>query len=534
MKGLVLTSAVAVAAFAVAAPFETVIAPRTNETWRGAMLKESVRQPYAADAKAVNLASFDGAGAVMPLLVSSAGRYVWSERPFTYSFSNGWLRIVSPGAAVQPVEAGKTLKDAYLAAMRAHFPFNGKVPPDEFFTKPQFNNWIEMYVRGVNQATVDAYTEEIATNRFPCGVYMMDGGWMSHQGSLKFDHEAFPDPEGMFARIRAKGWKSLIWMAYFVSPDSREYKELRYHPATHGRNLLLHRAVGNEAAIIRWWSGCSAAWDLTNPMALGHFLDRLMTFADRYRIDGFKFDAGDAAALCGDVRFQKPGQEAVDYVGAYGKFARFFPYNEFRTSWKQGGRPMVMRLQDKKHTWADLRKVIPEVELAGLLGSPYCVADMIGGGDCGSYPPDGKYAIDERLFVRSCALQALMPMMQFSLAPWRVLSKENCAICRDYARLHLKFAPYILELAKQTAQTGEPIVRAMDYEFPGQGFDRRMQQFMLGPKYLVAPVVRADDAVTIEIPAGLWKDVRGMMVEGPKTLALEHVPLSYLPYFERQ
>ena len=61
MKGLVLTSAVAVAAFAVAAPFETVIAPRMNETWRGAMLKESVRQPYAADAKAVNLASFDGA-----------------------------------------------------------------------------------------------------------------------------------------------------------------------------------------------------------------------------------------------------------------------------------------------------------------------------------------------------------------------------------------------------------------------------------------------------------------------------------------
>ena len=73
MKGLVLTSAVAVAAFAVAAPFETVIAPRTNETWRGAMLKGSVRQPYAADAKAVNLASFDGAGAV-ELLVDGALR----------------------------------------------------------------------------------------------------------------------------------------------------------------------------------------------------------------------------------------------------------------------------------------------------------------------------------------------------------------------------------------------------------------------------------------------------------------------------
>ena len=226
--------------------------------------------------------------------------------------------------------------------------------------------------------------------------------------------------------------------------------------------------------------------------------------------------------------------QPCEFGRAYTLVGTRIPYNEYRSGYGTGGREIVQRLHDQPHTWEAQTNIIVNTITAGLIGYPYVVADMIGGGDCGSYPPDGRYAIDEKLFVRSCALQALMPMMQFSLAPWRVLSKENCAICRDYARLHLKFAPYILELAKQTAQTGEPIVRAMDYEFPGQGFDRRMQQFMLGPKYLVAPVVRADDAVTIEIPAGLWKDARGMMVEGPKTLALEHVPLSYLPYFERQ
>ena len=66
------------------------------------------------------------------------------------------------------------------------------------------------------------------------------------------------------------------------------------------------------------------------------------------------------------------------------------------------------------------------------------------------------------------------------------------------------------------------------------GYDRPLQQFMLGPKYLVAPVVSADGSVTAEIPSGAWKDPRGMIVEGPKSLRLEKVPLSFLPYFERQ
>ena len=534
MKSCLHVLFVLTAGLALAEPFESVIAPLEGETWRGGSVAGCRFQPYAGDAKADDLARFDSqAGVAMPLLISSKGRYVWSDRPFVYSFSNGWLRVVSAVEEVKPVVAGQTLKDAYLAACAAHFPFEGRIPPEEFFSKPQFNNWIEIYIRGINQKTVDAYTEEIATNRFPCGVYMMDGGWMTHQGSNVFEPELFPDPVGMFDRIHAKGWKTLVWMAYFISPDSRKYKRLRHHPSTQGRDLLLHRPQDNAAAIIRWWSGCSAVWDLTKSEACGVWVDELTSFADKYHVDGFKFDAGDVRSLV-DCRFFRPDQEAVDYLMAYNRLGRIFPYHEFRTGWRQGGQARVMRLHDKLHTWAHLRRIIPEMELSGLLGSPYVVGDMIGGGNCGSFPQDGKYTIDQKLFVRSCALQTLMPMMQFSLAPWRVLSKENCDICRDYAKLHLTFAAYILETARHAAETGEPILRAMEYEFPHQGFDRPMQQFMLGSKYLVAPVVQEDDSVTIHFPAGKWKDPRGMLIEGPKELKLDHVPLSFLPYFERQ
>lgn len=109
-----------------------------------------------------------------------------------------------------------------------------------------------------------------------------------------------------------------------------------------------------------------------------------------------------------------------------------------------------------------------------------------------------------------------MPMMQFSVAPWRVLSKENMEICRKFADLHKKFGPYILELARHASKTGEPIVRYMEYEFPEPGFEEVKDQFMLGPKYLVAPVLSEAGEREVTLPAGEWKDDLGNVVKGPR------------------
>jgi alpha-glucosidase len=155
---------------------------------------------------------------------------------------------------------------------------------------------------------------------------------------------------------------------------------------------------------------------------------------------------------------------------------------------------------------------------------------MVGGGQEVSFV--GR-EIDETLFIRSAAMQSLMPMMQFSPAPWRHLSQDGVALCRAFADLHVAFAPYILETARHAAVTGEPIVRAMEYEFPRQGFARPMQQFMLGSRWLVAPVTTPDNAKTVELPAGTWRDDLGALHEGPATLHLENVPLSRLPRYER-
>ena len=536
MKYAYIAAAVALSMFAASAEvFISEIPLIESERWWGGGGGDGQSQPYGASPhKRIDLRVHGNTSS--PLLVSSCGRYVWSEKPFGYEFKDGKLVLDSDFEKIEPTVAGKTLKDAYLAAAKAHMRFEGKAPPDVFFTLPQWNNWIEIFLNGMDQKAADDYTADLAKSAFPCGVYMMDGGWLSHQGSYEFYEKDFPDPKGLFDRINAHGWTPLIWTAHFVSPDSREYKKLRYHDTHNCLDYLAYRKApgSHDAAVVRWWSGISAIYDLTKPEANAYYAKTLHDFADKYGIKGYKFDAGDPRFFAEDCRFHDEKAEPVDYTRLYAELAaREFPFHEIRVSWKCGGLPLVTRLNDRAHAWTGRKAqdtVIPQVVAAGLLGCPYLVADMVGGGLEVSFV--GK-EIDEKLFVRSAAMQALMPMVQFSLLPTRRLSPEGVKLCREFAQLHIDFAPYIMELVRHAAKTGEPIVRAMEYEFPHQGFNRPMQQFMLGYRWLVAPVVTPDDAKTVELPSGKWRDDLGETIEGPKTLRLGNVPLSRLPRYER-
>lgn len=89
---------------------------------------------------------------------------------------------------------------------------------------------------------------------------------------------------------------------------------------------------------------------------------------------------------------------------------------------------------------------------------------------------------------------------------------------------------YILSLAKEASITGEPIVRHMEYAFPNQGFEECKDQYMLGNKYLVAPIMSSDNTRIVKLPKGKWKDDMGKLYKGGKTYTID-VPLSRLPWF---
>jgi alpha-glucosidase len=126
-----------------------------------------------------------------------------------------------------------------------------------------------------------------------------------------------------------------------------------------------------------------------------------------------------------------------------------------------------------------------------------------------------------------------MPMMQFSVAPWRVLDAPHLALCREAAQLHARMGDYIYGLAQKAAADGEPIVRHLEYMFPNEGFESCNDQYMLGEEYLVAPMITKGTQRTVKLPKGKWTDELGKTYKGGRSIVID-VPLNRLPYFKRK
>jgi alpha-glucosidase len=373
-----------------------------------------------------------------------------------------------------------------------------------------------------NQAGILNYAKGIKDHGFPPGVLMIDDNWQEDYGKWDFNKGRFCDPKAMISTLHAAGFKVMLWVCPFVSPDCDICRDLAR------RNLLMKDAAGLPA-IVRWWNGASALLDFSNPEAVDWFRTRLDYLQSTYQVDGFKFDAGDSGFYNGVTAFQSVSPN--EQTELHGKIGLHYPLNEFRAMWKMGGQPLVERLSDKSHSWEDLKKLVPDMILEGLMGYPFSCPDMIGGGEFTSFLPGST--IDQDLIVRSAQCQALMPMMQFSVAPWRVLDAAHLQAVLKAVKVREEHMEYILKLVRQSALTGEPIVRSMEYVFPHQGYDHVKDQFMLGDCILVAPVLEKDvSRREVTLPAGSWKGFNGKRYEGPARISCA-VANDELCYLER-
>lgn len=503
---------------------ESTIKNLPGEQWWGGLVAAGNRMPFEPNARIYDLNKENWNNQIVPLLLSSKGRYIWSEAPFRFQINSEDVRLWSAAGTITPSQGGTNLRDAYHTAATRHFPYEKNIPEELFFSQPQYNTWIEL-MYNQNQKDILEYAHQVLANGFPAGIFMVDDNWQRYYGNFDFRQEKFPDPKAMTDELHQLGFKIMLWICPFVSADSPEFRELSE------KGYLLADKSG-KPAIIQWWNGLSACYDMTNPKAVDHLRNTLKQTMQRYGVDGFKFDAGDIGYMQGEYAYWDKTANAHTFSQRWAEFGAEFPFNELRTTWKTGGKPIIQRLGDKDYSWKAVESLIPDMVAAGLLGFAYVCPDMIGGGQFGSFLNIDKDKFNQELIVRSCQVHALMPMMQFSVAPWRVLNADNLAICVKYAKLHEQMGPYILDCARKTASTNAPILQSMEYAFPGQGYINCKDQFMLGDKYLVAPMVTSGTKRSVLLPKGTWKDDLGKTFKGPRTMDIE-VPLSRLPYYER-
>jgi alpha-glucosidase (family GH31 glycosyl hydrolase) len=506
-----------------------------GEYWWAGLSSKGYETPYDASSKvSYDLWGDNKGNQAQPLLLSNKGRFVWSEQPIKYVFDKGTISVTTREGKIESGTHGKNLQDVYGHVAKTYFPSNGEIPDKLLFTHPQYNTWIEL-MYDQNEQDILAYAQAIIDNGYPPGVLMIDDNWQENYGVWKFSPRRFKDPKGMMEKLHGMGFKVMLWVCPFVSPDSVEFRKLAADGLllldTQKTQNILWANTKNKTAIIRWWNGASACLDLGNPDTQGWFKEQLDDLVNEYGVDGFKFDAGDAAFYTGGVVSRDRDAIPNDHTQYFAEFGLNYPLNEYRASWKMAGLPLAQRLRDKKHRWEDLTKLIPDLMSQSVMGYAYTCPDMIGGGEYQSFLHGAE--IDEELIVRSAQVHALMPMMQFSVAPWRVLSKENSEICRQAALLHTRLGDTFLRLAREASTTGEPIVKPMALAYPDAGYERINDQFMLGDDLLVAPVVEnGARSRMVVFPEGEWKGDDGSVVEGGKRIEIQ-VPLARLPYFEQ-
>ncbi len=503
------------------APVDTVkVDIKDGEYWWAGVIDDGYQMPFAGQTSyRHNFLGNNKANQIQPLLLSNRGRYIWSEEPFEFVIDADEITLIHP-SDIRIGDSGNTLREAYLYASEHFFPPSGDIPAPLFFTHPQYNTWIEL-TYDHNQRDILAYAQGIVDNGFPTGVFMIDDTWQNDYGDWTFKADRFTDPHAMISQLKSMGFKVMVWVCPFVSADSPNFRALN---ASGG---LLQTRNGTPA-IVEWWNGYSAVLDFTHPKGREWFRGELSRLQNEYEIDGFKFDGGDANFYTGDIVSYSP-TDANGHTEAWARFGLDYSYNEYRACWKLGGHALAQRLHDKHHNWDDLQQLIPNSLLQGLSGYAFTCPDMIGGGEYKSFL--NLSTMDQELVVRSAQCQALMPMMQFSVAPWRILSAEHLEICQAAADLHVQFGDLFLELARQAAQTGEPIVRHLEYEFPEHDYETLTDQFMVGEKILVAPVLQqgARERV-VTFPPGTWQDEQGVAYEGPADINVS-APLDVLPWF---
>lgn len=490
--------------------------------------------PFSKNPFSFDFYGNDDGNQATPLLISDKGRYIWSETPFRFSFHNDSIIIDHSIGEVFIKQNGKTLRDAYQDASRNFFPPSGLMPDSLLFTSPQYNLWIEL-MYNPNQKDVLNFASHALSNGFPPGVLMIDDNWSNYYGSFDFSKSRFPDAKKMITDLHNLGFKVMIWICPFISPDSEAFRDLN------SRKLLLMDNEGQKETswedlskplLIQWWNGFSACLDLTNPETEDWLYKKLDFLVKEYGVDGFKLDAGDAQFYANPnlASFKKviPNEHTMLWAA----IGLDYKFNEYRAMWKMGGQPLVQRLRDKNHSWEDLQKLIPHMLVSGLSGYAFTCPDMIGGGEISSFL--GSIGnLDQELIVRSAQCHALMPMMQFSAAPWRVLDSIHLAAVKKAVELRMDFVPEIMRLAGESLETGEPIVRHLEYVFPGCGFYGIKDQFVLGDSIMVAPMLEKGTIRSVRLPElkkGKWKADDGIIYRGGHTIEIE-VPLDRLPYF---
>ena len=500
-----------------------------DEGWYGGAVDFGEKYPvFCGDELFIDTSENTTNSQLNPVFISDKGRYIWLENGGSVHFSKGKIIINAPEVVFK--KAGKTLKQAAIAAARAHYPPSGKTPDKTSFSAPQYCSWTVL-LWNQNQQKILEYARSIIANGFKPGILIIDDTWQKDYGVWEFNPAYFPDPKGMMTELKNLGFKVMLWICPYISPDSPKSSEYAPWIFDHIKEGRIITDEKGKPLFSSWWEGYSAQLDFVSSSAAKRWInENARRLIEDYGVFGFKMDGGDAEYFERDYKYKNAQSTLwIDSVDCGVK--------EARCLYKLANKPLICRLNDKKHSFKSangtlgLSSLIPCVLAQGLIGYVFGCPDMVGGGlSCDFIDKSG---LDDELIVRWCQASALLPMVQFSLDVWNRKQNRVAEICKKTMDLREKLTPYIVEKLTEAGASGVPAVRYLEYEYPRSGYSGITDEFMLGEKYLVAPVLeKGARKRKVVFPEGKWKDVLSGEIYSCGVSEV-FAPIDKLPVFEK-
>jgi alpha-glucosidase (family GH31 glycosyl hydrolase) len=371
-------------------------------------------------------------------------------------------------------------------------------------------------------------------------------------------YAGFKSLNDMMTFLQQNGLKAICWITPFLNTRSDPEP---VKGQNHGAPVF---AAGVPAAVfvlgadgkplnVNWWKGAGNPLDLTNPAArafLKQQLDRLLqesevvtkTGAKEPAIGGFKPDDGEARTHPGanhnaSGEYIPLGARYAD--GRHGdEMANGYCVEYLKTVYNVLGPKGVIfarsgftGTQAFPGCWAGdnqpnfgVQDGLPSVIVAGL--SAAMSGFSIWGHDIGGYL-NGPFSpvSPPNLFMRWTQFGCFTPIMQMHRTldpahplrqyPWGYRENneklnDNAALAnyRFFAGLHTRLFPYIYTYAKESSNTGLPIIRPLVLLHPDdpQTFDLD-DEYCFGNEFLVAPIITPNaDTRTVYLPEGNWFD----------------------------
>ena len=483
----------------VTAQYNTKIDILKGEKWWGIFIGGDQLMPLEEPFPKTDLSVWTKSNAI-PFLVSSRGRYIWSKTPFKIEFTGEAFLIDSPTEEVEAVTEGKTLREAYLVCYHKNFApqeNEDRIPASEFFTAPVYD-LRSVIPFGISAEEIRNYMQEIIAAGYPAGTLIVPSGWQSTIGSFSPDLRLYGDFGSLVNDIHAQGFRIMLTVTPFVSGDGPIYRAYR------NSNAFVKLSDG-RTAMAEWAGGYSAFYDITRNDVVSILHKQLAMLRDSLGVDGYLFDCKDALPY---ARFAYAG--AAEFLKKWSELGLDFRLSQYTICRSDGFVPYLHDLQmNRTLDWKFLRQAVSNMLTANLLGHPYSTISA------DPAMPSDSLSANPVLLLRYIQLSTVLPVTVIGFAPWRINDPTIIEQCKKAFAQRQKIGTYYDQLIQESIRTGEPILRHMEYEFPRNGFTDCNDQFMIGSKYLVAPLLEASNSRTVRFPRGIWISPQGERIKGP-------------------